>query len=78
MARPQFRRLDPRRARAQRIWVNLAGGIYARYWQRLIGDSLAAGDDDYLESDGDLGEDRPEGDTLDIFDELGLSGDSAF
>lgn len=59
-------------------WVNLAGGIYARYWQRLIDDDLAAGDDDYLESDGDLDEDRPEGDPLDILDELGLSGDSAF
>ena len=59
-------------------WVNLAGGIYARYWQRLIDDGLAAGDDDYLESDGDLDEDRPEGDPLDILDELGLSGDSAF
>lgn len=30
-------------------WVNLAGGIYARYWQRLVDDGLAAGDDDYLE-----------------------------
>jgi hypothetical protein len=58
-------------------WVNLAGGIYARYWQRQI-DDLAVGDDDYLESDGDLDEDRPEGDPLDILDELGLSGDSEF
>jgi len=59
-------------------WVNLADGIYARYWQRLIDDGLAVGDDDYLESDGDLDEDRPEGGPLDILDELGLSGDSAF
>lgn len=59
-------------------WVNLAGGIYARHWQRVIDDGLAADDDDYLESDGDLDEDRPDGDPLDILDELGLSGDSAF
>jgi len=47
-------------------------------WQRLIDDDLAAGDDLYIESNGNLDEERPEGDPLDILDELGLSGDSAF
>ena len=47
-------------------------------WQRLIDDDLPAGDDLYIESNGNLDEERPEGDPLDILDELGLSGDSAF
>src|SRR5216683_1564430 len=63
------------RAQAGTAWVNLAGGIYARYWQYLADDGLAdgGGGHDHLEPDDEHGEDGLGGNPLEILDELGLS-----